>query len=93
MYSIPLQRYDQNNPNDSILLWGDTLGEVHMIFFNSSTIALFERPSANTGSSKPSASTTNGKRKNILFLFFSFCWQNFNFKFKLIRQLFGNKYK
>ena len=53
--------FDANNPNDSILLWGDTLGEVHMIFFNSSTIALFERPSANTSTAKNSNSTTNGR--------------------------------
>lgn len=62
--SIPLcidYWFDANNPNDSILLWGDTLGEVHMIFFNSSTIALFERPSANTSTAKNSNSTTNGK--------------------------------
>ncbi len=61
--SIPLcidYWYDVNNPNDSILLWGDTLGEIHMIFFNSSTIALFERPSANTSTAKNSNSTTNG---------------------------------
>ena len=35
--SIPLcidYWYDPSNPNDSILLWGDTIGEVHIIFFN-----------------------------------------------------------
>jgi hypothetical protein len=37
--------YDPTNINDSILTWGDTAGEVHTIHFNSTTIALFERPS------------------------------------------------
>ena len=43
--------YDPSNPNDSILTWGDTIGEVHSIHFNSATIALFERPN-NSNTSK-----------------------------------------
>ena len=53
--SIPLcidYWYDPSNPNDAIILWGDTVGEVHIIFFNSATIALFERPTANTNNNK-----------------------------------------
>jgi hypothetical protein len=38
--------YDENNENDSILVWGDLKGYVHSIHFNSAKIALFERPSA-----------------------------------------------
>ena len=62
--SIPLcidYWYDPSNPNDSILLWGDTLGEVHIIFFNSATIALFERPTANSTNTKPQT----GSGKNL----------------------------
>lgn len=51
-----MNRYDPNNPNDSILVWGDTSGNVHTIHFNSTTIALFERPSANTASMKTNQS-------------------------------------
>jgi WD repeat-containing protein 49 len=36
--------HDPNNPNDSILTWGDTLGEIHTIHFNSAMISLFEKP-------------------------------------------------
>jgi hypothetical protein len=44
--------FDAANPNDSILIWGDTAGEVHTIHFNSTLIALFERPNSNVGSIK-----------------------------------------
>lgn len=44
--------FDPNNPNDSILSWGDTAGHVHKIFFNSATISLFERPSINANDIK-----------------------------------------
>jgi hypothetical protein len=49
--SIPLcldYWFDQSNPNDSILVWGDTEGSIHTLHFNSATIALFERPSNNS---------------------------------------------
>jgi hypothetical protein len=38
-------RSDPDNANDAILCWGDVKGHVHAILFNSSLIALFERPS------------------------------------------------
>lgn len=78
--SIPLcidYWYDPSNPNDAILLWGDTVGEVHILFFNSATIALFERPTANTNNNK----SQNGsgtyfvsirKKNSILIIFLIF---------------------
>ena len=45
--SIPLSLeywYDPHDSNNSILLWGDTLGYVNAIQFSTTSIALFERP-------------------------------------------------
>lgn len=44
--------FDATNPNDAILLWGDTAGVVHKIYFNSATISLFERPATNANEIK-----------------------------------------
>ncbi|KAL5020149.1 hypothetical protein ScPMuIL_003041 [Solemya velum] len=38
-----------NNPNESILVWGDVGGFVNAVFFASANIALFERPPAPAG--------------------------------------------
>ena len=53
--------FDPANPNDSILIWGDTNGEIHTIHFNSATIALFERPSTAAGSFQASQQNPSGK--------------------------------
>ncbi|CAF0765559.1 unnamed protein product [Brachionus calyciflorus] len=44
--------FDAQNPNDSILIWGDTSGYIHKIHFNSTTISLFERPTTNSNDLK-----------------------------------------
>ena len=53
-------RYDPNNENDAILVWGDTQGFVTCINFNSAKIALFERPSTTD------RNDTNDKEKDGL---------------------------
>lgn len=55
-----LLRFDASNPNDSILIWGDTYGCIHNIHFNSTAIALFERPSVNVNAMKSSDKSANG---------------------------------
>ncbi len=40
---------DPNNPNEAIMVWGDTGGYVNTLHFNSASIALFERPPAPAG--------------------------------------------
>lgn len=42
-------RSDPSNPNEAILVWGDTGGSVNAIHFTSANIALFERPAAPAG--------------------------------------------
>lgn len=54
-----LPRFDPDNPNDAILVWGDTAGQIHTIHFNSATIALFERPAQAPGSLAQAQQTSN----------------------------------
>ena len=44
-----VSRSDPQNPNEAILVWGDTGGAVNALHFTSANIALFERPSAPAG--------------------------------------------
>ena len=40
---------DPENPNEAILVWGDTGGCINALHFLSASIALFERPPAPAG--------------------------------------------
>ena len=40
---------DPENPNEAILVWGDTGGFINALHFLSASIALFERPPAPAG--------------------------------------------
>ncbi|UJR35381.1 hypothetical protein I4U23_028138 [Adineta vaga] len=59
---------DPENPNDAILCWGDVMGNVHAIFFNSALIALIERPPQQTSDAEYTkvhlADIANGNYKN-----------------------------
>ncbi|XP_059162775.1 WD repeat-containing protein 49-like isoform X2 [Physella acuta] len=65
--------YSPNNVNDATLVWGDVGGFVNILFFNSVSIALFERPPAPPGEKQEPClniqlkDIASGKYKNATF--------------------------
>ena len=60
---------DPENPNEAILVWGDTGGYINALHFLSASIALFERPPAPAGEKQGTfGCCLNLNHENVVFL-------------------------